>query len=91
MGKASTIIPNNNAKNVIQSFLSLDVLDYFEVKNNIENKQVVLVFDDLERSKLSIFEKFGVINDYWENKKFNVIIIADENKLEEDYHEIKEK
>lgn len=44
-------------------------------------KRLVLFFDDLERSKLDRIELMGVINEYSENRKVKVIIIADEEKI----------
>lgn len=42
---------------------------------------MVLFFDDFERSKLDRIELMGVINEYSENRKVKVIIIADEEKI----------
>ena len=42
-------------------------------------KKVILVFDDLERSKLDLVELLGAINEYCENKHFNTIIVTNEN------------
>ena len=90
--KLSNLIPNEVAKNAVGSALSFNLLDFVKVENEIDGKRVVLVFDDLDRSKLSVTEKLGAINEYCENQHFNVIIVADEDKLEEeDYREIKEK
>lgn len=44
-------------------------------------KRLVLFFDDFERSKLDRIELMGVINEYSENIKVKVIIIADEEKI----------
>lgn len=44
-------------------------------------KRLVLFFDDFERSKLDRIELMGVINEYSENRKVKVIIIADEEKI----------
>ena len=86
------LIPNNTIKEVAGTLLSINPIDYINVENSIEGKKVVLVLDDLERSELSTSEKLGVINEYCENKHFNVIIIADEEKLKDDsYKDIKEK
>lgn len=85
------LIPSDTAKTAIKSVLSIDFTDYVDIENTIGEKKVVLVFDDLERSELSHREKLGIINEYCENQHFNVIIIADEEKLKDDYSEIKEK
>lgn len=44
-------------------------------------KRLVLFFDDFERSKLDRIELMGIINEYSENRKVKVIIIADEEKI----------
>ena len=90
--KLTNIIPNDIAKNAIGSALSINLLDFVKVENEIDGKRVILVFDDLERSKLTTEEKLGAINEYCENQHFNVIIVADENRLNEgSYEEFKEK
>jgi hypothetical protein len=65
--------------------------DYFI--QNILPKSSVLVFDDLERCKISCANLFGFINHFVEQQGLKVIIIANERKLEEDdnYKFIKEK
>ena len=67
-----------NVKNVI-SFNPATLMD---VENNLNGKRVVLVFDDLERSKLDTIDVLGCINDYCENKKFHTIIVANEDKMQ---------
>lgn len=47
----------------------------------IEEKHVVLVFDDLERCCLDIVDVLGAINDYCENQKFHTIIVANQDKM----------
>ena len=90
--KFSEIVPNSNVKSVINSFFSIDILDFITVENMIDKKKVILVFDDFERSMLTIEEKLGVINYYLEDLHFNTILIADENKIISDkYYEFKEK
>ena len=46
-----------------------------------EKKRVVLVFDDVERSKIDPVLLFGAINDYRENQHFNTIIVANEDYI----------
>ena len=46
-----------------------------------ERKRVVLVFDDLERSRLDSVEILGCINDYCENQGFNTLIVANEEVI----------
>ena len=50
-------------------------------KFNKKNKEIILVFDDFERSKIEIIELLGTINEYCENRKIKVIIVADEKKI----------
>ena len=52
-------------------------------KNTLNNKKVVLVFDDLERSKLDTVDILGCINEYCENRGFHTIVIANEDKLKD--------
>lgn len=91
----SCIMPES-IKN-LGSLLSVNIMDCISVKNEIGDKTVVLIFDDLERSKLSEIECFGCINEYCENQNFNTIIIANEDMIKEEagvkhtYKEIKEK
>ena len=44
-----------------------------------------LIFDDLERSTMSLEEMLGVISMYLDHLGFRVILIADEEKLKEKY------
>ena len=91
--KVTAVIPNDTAKGAIEAALSFNLFDFIKVENDVDGKKVILVFDDLERSKLSIQEKLGAINEYCENQHFNVIIVADEKKLDDksEYREFKEK
>lgn len=60
----------------------------------IDYKDIVLCFDDLERrhSSLSFEEITGYINNLTEHEKAKVLIIANEDKIEEEnYKNIKEK
>ena len=67
--------------------VSLNILDVITVEPEIEDihdlkkKRVVLVFDDLERSKLDLIAVMGAINNYCENQKFNTIIVTNESFL----------
>lgn len=51
----------------------------------------VLIFDDLERCKIKPADVLGAINTYLEHKGFQVILIADDEKLPESFKELKEK
>lgn len=72
-------------KDVKDSVLSIDPLDYVTIKPEVgasdDKKKVVLVFDDLERSKLDTTDILGAINEYCENQHFNTIIVANEEKI----------
>lgn len=67
--------------------VSMNVLDSVNIKPEIEDfithdkRKVILVYDDLERTKMNIAELMGVINEYCENKHFNSIIIVNEESL----------
>lgn len=89
--KINSANPDKASKTVVNSVLSVNIADFVEVSNKIGRKKVVLVFDDLERSELSTRQKLGAINEYLENRHIHVIIIADEEKIDGDYSEIKEK
>ena len=80
-----------------KQLLSVNLFDAFDVDSVIDADKLVLVFDDLERcscqDKIALL---GCINDYVENKKIRVILIADEAKIEtsnddKTYHDYKEK
>ncbi len=91
--KAKDAIPDKTAKSLAGGLLSINYLDFITVSNKIGDKKVVLVFDDIERTKLSPTEILGAINDYCENQHFNVIIVADATKIKKQkrFDEIKEK
>lgn len=65
----------------IRGIATTDWLSFVEIKNVIEEKHVVLVFDDLERCCLDIVDVLGAINDYCENQKFHTIIVANQDKM----------
>lgn len=75
----------------------MDLVNFIPIKNRMNEKKVILVFDDLERSNISSTDLLGCINDYCENQKFNTIIVANEEKIKDSldnklsYREIKEK
>lgn len=51
------------------------------ISNEIDGKKVVLVFDDLERCQANFVDVLGVINDYCENQKYRIIIVANQDKI----------
>ena len=91
------ILPENWQKKgeVVSSVM--DLVTFMPISNKMFKKKVILVFDDLERTNISITDLLGCINDYCENQNFNTIIIANEEKINDssdnelDYCEIKEK
>ena len=66
----------------IKKLANTDWMAFVKISPQINEKNVVLVFDDLERSNLDIIEIMGVINDYCENQKFHVIVVANQEKIE---------
>lgn len=84
-------------KSIVSSVLNINVLDFVDVKPEIGDKRVVLIFDDLERTEISMNDLLGCINDYCENIHINTIIVANEKKIKENdtatvkYSEMKEK
>ena len=68
-------------KKIVDTVISINPRDFIKVENKIGSKQVVLVFDDLERSKLDPIELLGVINDYCENQNFHTVIVTNEDKM----------
>lgn len=85
-GTISSAIPV--LKDIKDAILAINPIDYITIKPVIEDdcgkKEVVLVFDDLERIKadISVNDIFGAINDYCENQHFRVIIVANEEKID---------
>ena len=95
-----SIVPLKKYTSVAGSVLSLNISDLISIENTIDKKPVILVFDDLERSKLDQIDMLGAINHYSENKGFKVIVIANEEFMQKtsddkssgiSYSEIKEK
>lgn len=84
----------------VNSILSVNLYDFVRIENRIEyycdgklmEKNLILVFDDFERSKIDTTNLMGAINDYVENKAIKTILIADEEKINKDeYKDFKEK
>ena len=74
--------------NVASAIVTVDPLEYIPLEPQIEDlhdkgekKEVVLVFDDMNRSRLDGEAIVGNINDYCENMGFKTIIIANEESL----------
>ena len=60
---------------------TLDKLSFSEFLTDKKNKQIVLVFDDLERTQISTVEILGFINGLVENSKTKVILISNEKTI----------
>lgn len=84
---------------VVNNMFSVDLYDFVEIKNDIsfhsdvkEQRKLVLIFDDFERCNIDKSVLLGTINDFVENKGIKTIIVADEEKINDDsYNEFKEK
>ncbi len=70
---------------IASAVVAVDPLEYIPLEPTVEDlhsdgvkKRVVLVFDDLSRSKLDLNIIMGTINEYCENKGFATIVVAEE-------------
>ena len=65
--------------------VSESVLAFLPIHPQIKTKdgmrEVVLIFDDLERTRLDMADVMGCINDYCENQHFKAIVVAHEGKI----------
>ena len=68
---------------MVRNIASTDVTAFFPIRNELEGKKVILVFDDLERCCMNIADVLGIINDYCENQKYHTIIVANQEKIAE--------
>lgn len=86
----------------IKANISLTLNEFINIEKKVEffgkSKEIILVFDDFERSNLNTIELLGVINEFCENRQIKTIVIADEEKIESDkemgtksYKDFKEK
>lgn len=86
------------------ALLSVDFYDFINIekeiicfdksikKNQSISKKLVLIFDDFERCDIDKVVLLGAINDYVENRGIKSIVVADEEKIDDDsYDEFKEK
>lgn len=87
------ILPSNTLGKIISRTVSIDLLNFIRIQNEVVGKKIVLVFDDIERTDLDIKYLLGAVNEYCENQHFHVIIVSDESKLQHmnSYHDFKEK
>lgn len=83
LGVAAQFIPI--PKEIKDAIFSVNPYDYISIKPEIEKenvkKRVVLIFDDLERTKIEPVDVLGCINEYCENLHFNTIIVANEDRI----------
>lgn len=69
-------------KNVkIKDILTLDLSGYFYIDETIKKKINLLIFDDLERCKLPIYDILGSISNLMEECQSKAIIIGNENEI----------
>lgn len=71
-------------------------MDFVRIEPETKGKKVVLIFDDLERSNIPVDDLLGCINEYCENSHINTIVVANEEKINNNkenskYSELKEK
>jgi len=78
---------NPTAGRAADLMVSMNLLEMLTVETEIEDirekktKRVILVFDDLERSKINPIEMMGAINEYCENRNFSTIIVTNEDYM----------
>lgn len=65
----------------LKGIATTDISVFFPIGKKMEGKTVVLVFDDLERCRMSNVDVFGVINDYLENHSYHTIVVANQAKI----------
>ncbi|MFQ7469952.1 P-loop NTPase fold protein [Amedibacillus dolichus] len=67
--------------------LSISIHELIEIKKTIDSfpkqkgKEIILVFDDFERTNIDFVELLGMINEYCENRKIKTIVVANEEKI----------
>lgn len=65
----------------VRGIVSTNVTAFFSINKKMEDKPVILVFDDLERCRMCSVDVLGIINDYCENQKYHTIIVANQEKI----------
>ncbi len=72
---------------------NLDSLSFLLENNNEIKGKKILIFDDVERCKISIDELFGYFNNFVEHSNCKVILIGDEERIkpEENIHSVSSK
>ena len=59
----------------LRGIAKTDASVFFPISKEMDGKDVILVFDDLERCRMSSVDVLGVINDYCENQHYHTIIL----------------
>lgn len=65
----------------LRGIAKTDASVFFPISKEMDGKDVILVFDDLERCRMSSVDVLGVINDYCENQHYHTIIVANQAKI----------
>lgn len=78
---------------LISFFTNSTIIELIDLVNNIDVKDKLIIFDDLERTKLPIEEILGFINNLVEHNNIKVLLVANEEELNchDNYSKIKEK
>lgn len=90
--KNKAVTVTETAVGVIADFFNVDskrLLNFYDLKDIPRN--AVLIFDDIERSKMPLIELLGVINRYAVVDKRKVVVISNELKMEKAFCDFKEK
>lgn len=61
---------------------TIGIKDICPLKPVINDRTVIIIFDDFERTRLDQTDLLGCINDYCENRHFHVIVVANEQEIE---------
>lgn len=61
--------------------LSFDPVSIFKSDNDTIKGNRIIIFDDIERSKIPVDEIYGFINDFVEHSKCKIILISDEDRI----------
>lgn len=77
----NSILKTQLLPDYIAKLFEINPIGFLEEKPIINGKKVVLIFDDLERTKLNIVDVLGCINEFCENKGFHTIIVANEDRI----------
>ena len=65
----------------LRGIAKTDASVFLPISKEMDEKDVILVFDDLERCRMSSVDVLGVINDYCENQHYHTIIVANQAKI----------